>query len=360
MNLFFDARYIKTDHHDGISRYTTELGNAVAKFTHVTFIICDKKQLNFLPKKADYILSHSPTSLNEPLSSLKLNKYSPDVVFSPMQTFGSFGRKFKLILSLHDMIYYHHRTPPRQLNPAIRLGWWLFHLTHLPQRIVLNNSDAVVTVSETSKKEILNANLTKRTVNVIYNAPQDLRQKINGPVIQDKKGPRNIIYVGSFMPYKNAETIIDAMKWLPNHTLHLMSKITTERKNELKKRARISAKIVFYGGFDDMQYAKLLQDNSVLVTASKCEGFGLPVVEAMAVGVPVVISDIPIFHEVGGKGALYASPDNAKDFAEKILSLNNPKIHFDLIKEGKKQVAKFSWNKSAEKLLKLAESLARN
>lgn len=357
MKIFFDSRYIKTDHHDGISRYTTELGKALAKLTSITFIICDEKQLKFLPEKADFILIHKPTSPKEIFASLILNKYHPDVVFSPMQTLGTFGRKFKLILTLHDMIYYRHRTPPRDLNQILRALWWLFHSSYLPQRIVLNGADIVATVSETSKTDILNAHLTKRPVEVIYNAPQELKHLMDGPVKQDKKGPRNLIYAGTFMPYKNAETLIAAMKWLPNHTLHLLNRITPEREAELTAQIPKAAKVVFHHGVIDIQYAPLLQNNALLVTASRDEGFGLPVIEAMAVGVPAVISDMPVFHEVAGEGALYASSDSPKDFADKILKLNDSKIHFDLIKKGEKHVAKFGWDKSAKKLLDLMKSL---
>src|SRR6185312_10466219 len=62
MKLLFDARYIRTDFHDGISRYTTELGNALARATAVTFIISDKAQLKFLPENAEFVMLHPVTS----------------------------------------------------------------------------------------------------------------------------------------------------------------------------------------------------------------------------------------------------------------------------------------------------------
>ncbi|RYZ87454.1 MAG: glycosyltransferase family 1 protein, partial [Proteobacteria bacterium] len=176
MQLFFDARYIRTDFHDGISRYTTELGNALAAITPVTFIVSDKAQLKFLPNHAKHVIIHSITSPKEPLTSIILNKYHPDVVFSPMQTMGSVGRRFKLILTLHDMIYYRHRTPPHHLNLAIKLGWRAFHMTYIPQRITLNSADIVATVSNTSKHEFEQVNLTKRPIVVIPNAPQRLEK----------------------------------------------------------------------------------------------------------------------------------------------------------------------------------------
>jgi glycosyltransferase involved in cell wall biosynthesis len=350
MKLFFDARYIRTDFHDGISRYSTELGNALAQVTPVTFMIHDKAQIKFLPDNAEYIIIHSPTSAKEIFTSLILNKYNPDVVYSPMQTMGSFGRNFKLVLTLHDMIYYRHRTPPTQFNPIIRAVWWLYHSSYIPQRITLNRADIVATVSETSQKDILKARLTKRPTTVIHNAPQKLDELISASVIQDIKGPRNLVYMGSFMPYKNVETLIDSLKWLPGYTLHLLSRISKKRQSELMENIPKGSNVIFHDGVTDKQYATLLADNAILVTASRDEGYGLPIAEALAIGVPAVVSDLPVFHEVAGDGALYASPDKPKEFAEQILSLNDTKIHDNIVKKGLEHIEKFQWPKSAQKL----------
>lgn len=356
MKLFFDARYIRTDYHDGISRYTTELGNALARQVPVTFVISDEAQLKLLPKNAEHVIIHPVTSWREPLSSLWLNKFSPDVVVSPLQTIGSVGRRFKLVLTLHDLIYYKHRTPPPQYSRILRLGWWLYHLTYTPQRLTLNGADIVATVSQTSKYEILEANLTKRPVIVVPNAARDLSEYLSSkPYVVGK--PKNLIYMGAFIPYKNAETLIQAMEWLPGKTLHLLSRIGPSRKAELQKLIPEHADVVFHGGVTDEEYAKLLADNALLVSASKAEGYGLPLAEAQKLGVAAVVSDLEIFREVGGKGALYADPDDPQNFAAKIASLDDKKRRDELIAEGEKQAEKFSWDESAKTLLEAVRKL---
>jgi len=121
MKLMVDARYTRIGFHDGISRYTasllgalktlTDTGDEAATDLDLTMIISDERQLDMLPD-LPHVKICSPTGPLEPTASLQLNKYAPDVVFSPMQTIGSTGRKFKLILTLHDLIYYSHPTPP--------------------------------------------------------------------------------------------------------------------------------------------------------------------------------------------------------------------------------------------------------
>jgi glycosyltransferase involved in cell wall biosynthesis len=354
MKIFFDARYIRTDFHDGISRYTTELGNALSALTPVTFIVHDPAQLRFLPPDAAHIMFHPPTSVKEPFSARLLNRFRPDVVFSPLQTFGGSGRRFKLILTTHDMIYYHHRTPPRQFNPVLRLGWRLYHFTYGPQRLSLNSADLVATVSHTTQRELEAARLTKRPIVVIPNAPQDLKQYVAQVTTS---APRNLIYMGSFMPYKNVETLVRGMEWLPDHTLHLLSKITPRRQKELLALAPDGAKIVFHNGVSDETYAQLLADRGVLVSASLYEGYGLPVAEGLALGVPAVISNLPIFHEVAAGGAQYFDPTNPRAFADAVGTLNDQVVREQLVAAGTAHIRTFSWQASAQALLNAINSL---
>ncbi len=357
MKLFFDARYINVNFHDGISRYTTELGNALAKQAPITFIISDPAQLQFLPKNADHITIHPVTSPKEPTTSLVLNKYRPDVVISPLQTMGSVGRRFKLVLTLHDLIYYKHRTPPPQYSQLLRIGWRLYHSSYVPQRLTLNQADIVVTVSETSKKEILDAKLTKRPVIVVSNAARDLSEFLDGPIIQQTTPPKNLIYMGAFIPYKNAETLIKAMEFLPGRTLHLLSRIKPDRKAQLSKLVPPGADVIFHGGVSDQEYAKLFADSAIMVSASKAEGYGLPLAEALILKVPSVVSDLEIFHEVAGDGALYADPDDPQTFAARIASLDDKKRREELVEKGYSSIKKFSWNNSAKTLLDTVKNL---
>ncbi|SBS72594.1 glycosyltransferase family 1 protein [uncultured Microbacterium sp.] len=363
MRLLFDARYIRTDFHDGISRYSAELAAAVAavapeRGVQVVYLISDERQRAFLPPGAAVLPIHAPTSWREPFTALRLNRHRPDVVFSPMQTMGSLGRRFRLILTLHDMIYYRHRTPPRELPAPIRLGWRLFHLSYLPQRIALNAADVVATVSETSKRQFAAVRLTKRPVVVIHNAPQRLAALLQtGSVVVP--GTQNLVYMGSFMPYKNVETLVRAMASLPGRTLHLLSRISPARRADLEALAPDGTDVVFHSGVTDEQYAALLADRAVLVSASLDEGYGLPLAEALALGVPAVVTDMPIFREVAGDGARYAPGTDPDAFAAAVRSLDDPAEYARTVAAGTAHIARFSWARSAGILLDTVAGLAR-
>jgi len=360
MKLFFDARYIRIDFPDGISRYSSELAEALVKHHPVTFIVSSDEQAAKLPTGSKTVKIHKIDSWLEPFTSLRLNKFKPDVVFSPMQTMGSFGRRFKLILTLHDMIYYVHRVPPPTAKGLVRPLWRLFHMAYWPQRLVLNRADAVATVSQTARAEISQATLTKRPLIVVSNAARDLAPLLAEPVKQLDTPPKNLVFMGTLLPYKNAETLIWMMKFLPGRTLHLCSRVSPARKAELSRLIPDGADVVFHNGVSDEQYAALLADDAIMVSASLAEGYGLPLAEALQLGVPVVVSDRPYFREIAGDdGAVFADPKNAESFGAAVRSLDSLDSRKQKITAGRKAVGKFSWDESAKILLAECERLAR-
>lgn len=363
VRLFFDARYIRTDFHDGISRFSAELARAVGELApksgvEVVYLIWNAAQRDALPAGARVLRIHAPTSPLEPLTALRLNRYRPDVLFSPMQTIGSLARRFRLILTLHDTIYYRHRTPPHDLPAVVRLGWRIFHLSYMPQRWVLNGADMVATVSETSQRQFAEVRLTKRPVLVLANAPQRLTELLPHRTERVDAPPRNIIYMGSFMPYKNVETLVRGMAGLPDHTLHLLSRVSPQRRRELEALTPAGASIVFHDGVTDAEYAQLLDDRAVLATLSLDEGYGLPIAEALAFGVPAVVSDLEIFREVAGEGALFVPAQNPQAFAAAVRSLDDASLRARVIAAGTQHMQGYSWEKSARTLIDAVKNLA--
>ncbi len=348
--LHFDARFIRLDHHDGISRFSVELIQALVEKVKVVAIIYDLRQLEQLPKSIEFVLLNNPQSVTEISIARKLNKLGATHVFSPMQIMGTTGRKYKLVLTLHDLIYYRHRKPPQDLNLLVQLIWRLYHLSYLPQKLLLNRADAIATVSETTKRLIEENRLTKRPVGVVYNAAPGT------PASKPRVFPasRKLLYIGSFMPYKNVETLIRGVALLPEFELHLLSKIASSRKAELSALAKdLGAKVVFHGGVSDSEYLALLKDSFALVTASKDEGFGIPLVEAMQQGTPVIVSDLEIFHEVAGRAGSYFQADDALQFAKRVEELDGSRAWEKTSEESLAQAKRFSWGSSAESLLNI-------
>jgi glycosyltransferase involved in cell wall biosynthesis len=312
------------------------------------------RQLEFLPTGIEYVVFNHPQSPTEFFIARKLNKLGATHVFSPMQLMGSVGRKYKLVLTLHDLIYYRHRKPPQDLNLLVRIIWRLYHLSYQPQRWLLNRADAVATVSNTTKKLIQKHHLTRRPVVVVYNAPEkQATSKV--PVSSSSK---NLVYIGSFMQYKNVETLVEAAGLLSGYNLHLLSKISSGRKQELQELAnKVGATVTFHNGVSDQQYRDLLSQAFALVSASKDEGFGIPLVEAMQQGVPVVVTDLDIFKEVAGPAGTYFDANSPQDLAKAVLSLEDQPEWTRKSKLALSQAQVFDWDKSAEALISQFEEL---
>ena len=353
MRLIVDCRYVRRDgRHDGISRYTAGITEGLGRLVPLTMLIDDERQLELLPD-LPWVRTRPPTSPLEPLIPRVVNRLRPDVVFCPLQTSGSVGRRYGLVLTLHDLIYYRHRTPPVEFAWWVRLGWRALYASYAPQRLLLNRADEIATVSETVAVEIAEHRLTRRPVTVVPNAADGV------PLAAAAPGPRDrsLVYMGAFIGYKDVPTLVRAAALLPGWTLHLASRIGAAERARLEQ-VMSGASLVFHDGVDEIEYGGLLDSATALVSASLDEGFGLPVVEAMQRGVPVVLTDIPIFREVGGDAALYARPRDPSSFAAAVLRLEDPEEWARRSAAALHQAARYSWDASAARLLPVLERVA--
>jgi len=350
VRIAVDCRYVRTGRHDGISRFTAGVVGALAELTRhddaveLTMIVSDPRQLEKLPD-LPHLLVSDPTSPREPFVALQVAAARPDVVWSPMQTMGSLGRRHALVLTLHDLIYYTNRTPPPEFALPLRLLWRLYHLAWWPQRLLLDRADAVVTVSRTTRDEMTRHRLTRRPVTVVSNAADPV-----DPTPRTAPTHRHLVYMGSFMPYKNVAALARAMPLLDGHRLHLMSRVSDRERASLSALAPAGS-LVFHDGASDEEYRDVLLGATAVVTASRAEGFGIPLVEGMALGTPAVVSDIPIFREIGGDAALYVDPESPSSIAAAVRRLEGEWAERSAASV--RQASRFSWAASAEVLLAL-------
>ena len=350
MKVFYDARWILVENRfDGVSRYSHELAHALAKQSdlELTWIVHDTRQLTKLPK-GEHILVNDPNNAIKELSlARKLNKAGADIVYSPFFVMGTLGKKYKLVLTIHDMIYFTHRTPPQWLPWVTRLGWRLFHLTYWPMRWQLNRATHIATVSETARKELTTARATKRPITTVPNAVSDAFITPD----TDHASKNGVVYMGAFTPYKNVECVIDAVALAPNTTLHLLGKMPPIRRIEIEQRLGekgMANRTIIYDGATDDQYREALAESRCAISASRLEGFGLPLIEAQQAGVPFVAADTPIFHEIGQDSVLYFNPDSPQEAAAHINHLANPSVSREYVKKGRNNAASYTWQASAQ------------
>ena len=348
LRVGIDCRYVRIGRHDGISRFTAGIVGHLPDRHDWVLLVHDERQLESLPAGIPWELIPAPTDAGEPLVARQVNRLGLDAVFSPMQTMGSRGRRYALVLTLHDLIYYRNRTPPREFSWPIRLGWRAFHLAWWPQRLLLDGADGVVTVSETTAALIAEHRLTRRPVTVALNATEPATPR-------DPDGPRerSLVYMGSYMPYKNVETLAAALPLLgADWTLHCMSRVSDADRARLERLAPEGA-LVFHDGASDEEYLTVLRSATALVTASFDEGFGIPLVEAMGVGTPVAVSDVPVFREIGGDAAEYFDPRSPSAVAAAVRRLELRWA--DAAAASLERASRFRWHDSAEHVVAAVE-----
>ena len=169
-----------------------------------------------------------------------------------------------------------------------------------------------------------------------------------------------ILYVGRNEPHKNLKAVLLAYHYLPGGIKNDFQLVFVgkheERYNkpikDLIKKYNLESSVTFTGYVDESDLPYIYSGASVYVQPSFYEGFGLPVLEAMACGVPVVASNTSSLPEVGGDAALYSDPSDVSKLSEQIkIVLEDDKLREKLIKKGFSQIKKFTWFTAASSLL---------
>jgi glycosyltransferase involved in cell wall biosynthesis len=166
--------------------------------------------------------------------------------------------------------------------------------------------------------------------------------------------PRYGLFVGTLEPRKNVETLIEAWRQLRQggEAPPLVVCGPQGWKARQLRRAMAAAEregwLVYHGYVTAGELAALYRGAAVVALPSLYEGFGLPVVEALAAGAPVVLSDIPVFHEVAGDAALYCPPRRADLWALRLRQvLSDDSLRQELAQRGRRRAARFDWRLAA-------------
>jgi glycosyltransferase involved in cell wall biosynthesis len=157
-----------------------------------------------------------------------------------------------------------------------------------------------------------------------------------------------LISVGSLTPRKNWHTLLDALFLLKNQGVHVPLVAIGSGNSPYAKALqvqsqRLGVQVYWLDQYVPTQDLALLYRRAIaLIYPSIFEGFGIPILEAMTVGIPVVTSKGGCFKEVGGSAALYADPNNAADLAHKISKVLDGEVHAELRSKIPNQIAQFS------------------
>lgn len=252
----------------------------------------------------------------------------------------------KIITSVHDFSFILHK----EFHPKERIEYFEKYFY-----VNIKKSDLIITGSEFSKQEILDKlDFKDQEVKVIYHGIDHEIFKIHTNLSVDFNLPEKFIFsVGSIEPRKNLIGLLNAYNLLPEnikkeYKLVLAGFKGWENKEIMNQIEQNKENIFYLGYLLDEELAKVYNRATCFVFPSFYEGFGLPILESMACGTPVVCSDTTSLPEVGGDAVSYCNPYDIKDIAIKIEMILEDKILQEvMIQKGLSRAKLFSWEKSA-------------
>lgn len=229
------------------------------------------------------------------------------------------------------------------------------------------NSDIIITGSEFTKQEILERlDFEEDKIKVIYHGvDHDLFKVYEDREVSYELPKKFIFSVGSIEPRKNLIGLLKAYEILDEslkkeYKLVLAGFKGWENKEIMDIINNNKENIHYLGYVSDIELVKTYNLASLFVYPSFYEGFGLPPLESMACGTPVITSNLSSIPEVCGDAVLYADPHNIEDIAKKIkVLINDENLQQELIRKGLSRVKRFTWEKSAQEHIEIIEELRK-
>ncbi len=268
------------------------------------------------------------------------------------------------VVTIHDLLLLHHPT-----REASKLGWLTYWFKQFVYKKVLahavKKAKHIITPSLFTKMDVSKTlNIPQNKITVTYEAPfhtNGVDNIDNDKSILEKFGitKQYVLYVGVAYPHKNLKGLLRAWKLIEDkvndYQLVLVGKKNFFYEQLMQSDEVKECKNVIFTDFvEDNTLSSLYKNARLYVFPSLYEGFGLPTLEAMSYGIPVVSSNRTCLPEVLGEGALYADPEDAHYFSHVIeTGLNDENVRFEIKQKADLELKRYSWRKMSVQTLEV-------
>lgn len=361
MKVTIDGRMIA---HTGIGTYVRNLASFLPRITrkHSFRIIVNEKNGLADESGLEYVETSSVIpiySIKEQLKlPLEVRRTKPDIVHYPSFNMPLLGRG-RVVVTIHDLIYYIFP----EACPSLKARAYAKVMFMAAAR----SSKEIITVSEHTKRDIVTRlGVRPEKISVIYHGidpaykPQKDGSKLKSTLEKYSIKGDFIFYVGNHFMNKNLERLITAFSEIKNKNVQLVlgGKPDTRRKAlyEMPNRLGVSERVTFIGRVDDEDLPRLYSACTLFIFPSLYEGFGLPPLEAMSCGAPVLSSSATSLPEVVGDGAILFNPYETAEIKASIdRALESTALRDELREKGIQRAQLFDWMDTASKTLSVYE-----
>ncbi|WP_236974715.1 glycosyltransferase family 4 protein [Membranihabitans maritimus] len=372
MRIAINGRLLIRNKLEGIGYFTYEvIKNLVTHYPENDYLILFDQQPDkkFLIPGIEYKVIPLParrpflyTLWFEVLIPFYLRNWDAELFLS-FDGFCSLRSKVPTLLCVHDLAYIHYPDyiPKRELN---------FYQKY--QKKFALRADSLITVSDFSRNDISRQyNIPSDKIEVVYNGSRFENTAISSdsePLgFQLVKG-KYFLYTGSLHPRKNIVQLINAFDQYKDSTgsdykLVLVGRVAWKSEAILlsARESKYTDEIIFTGYLDDHTVWRILSNASALCYISKWEGFGVPILDAMHAGIPIISAHSSSLPEVGGNAVIYIDPFSSDDIAKAMESIvTNENLKRRLLNEALVQRKKFSWVKTSEVIYRNCVEIFKN
>ena len=356
----------------GVGNYVYNLINELSKIDNENIYLINYKENNLFPELNKIIIKNPfkkfPKKYSYYFWHLYLNYYinhkklDLDIIHSPENAslFINLKNK-KKIITIHDIMPFYF---PNMYD------FITHHRYKLLFAYTLKTSDKIIAVSYNTKKDLIKLfKIPENKIKVIYEAASENFKPLKENDVNTVKQKYNlnypfILYVGGLAPNKNVERLIKAYYKLKKRRIKHKLVITGVKRYKYKsifetiEKLNLQKDVIFTSYVPDEDLPALYNAADLFVYPSLYEGFGLPPLEAMACGTPVITSNTSSLPEVVGDAGIMINPYSVDELANKMYEvLTNDGLREELSKKGLERAKLFSWKKCAEEHLKVYEEV---
>jgi glycosyltransferase involved in cell wall biosynthesis len=270
------------------------------------------------------------------------------------------GRKgIRTVVTIHDLIFLRY---PQYYKPIDRM------IYRIKFRFACRHADRIIAVSECTKRDIVSFfHVPEQKIEVVYQGchpafyetvPPEKRQSV---AAKYRLPPLFILNVGSIEARKNLALIVKALPYIPDDVHLVAAGKPTPYQQEVEgyaRRAGIASRLHLLNEVASEDLPAIYQSAALCVYPSFSEGFGIPVVEALASGIPVIAASGSCLEEAGGTGSIYVDPSNERELSEQIMAvLNDQEMARRMVETGREHIKRFAGKRIAADVIRVYKSV---